>query len=111
MVVFEGLKKGKIYGTKCKKCGTLYFPPRKDCEKCLTSDMEWVKLKDKGTIMIYTIVKQNLKGFDSYSDYTIGIVRSSDGVDLMCWIKGESKVSKKVKITTDTQRVICEVIG
>ena len=109
-VFWEGLKKGEIYGTKCEKCGTLYFPPRKDCEKCLTSDMEWVKLKDEGIIMTYTIVKQKPQGFDSYPDYTIGIVRNSDGVDLMCWIKGEPKVGKKVKLTTDTQRVICEVI-
>jgi len=110
-VFWEGLKKGEIYGTRCKKCGTLYFPPQKDCQKCLTSDMEWVKLNDEGTIMTYTIVKQKPQGFDSYPDYTIGIVRNSDGVDLMCWVKGEPKVGKKVKLTTDTQRIICEVVG
>ncbi|MBB5254657.1 Zn-ribbon domain-containing OB-fold protein [Sulfurisphaera ohwakuensis] len=107
---WEGLKKGEIYTTKCKKCGTLYYPPRKDCEKCMSSDMEWVKLSNEGILMTYSIVKQKPQGFENYSDYIVGIARNSDGVNLMCWVKGEAKVGKKVRLTTDGQRVICEVI-
>ena len=109
-VFWEGLKKGMIYTTRCKRCGTIYFPPRKDCEKCLASDMEWVRLKEDGILLTYTIVKQKPQGFESYQDYTIGIARNSDGVNLMCWVKGEPKVGKKVRLTTDTRRIICEVI-
>ena len=41
---WEGLKEGKVYATKCKKCGRLVFPPVADCGECGSSDVEWVEL-------------------------------------------------------------------
>ena len=37
------LQKGKLMGTKCKKCGERYFPPRAACLKCLTDTTEWIE--------------------------------------------------------------------
>ena len=42
---WEGLKEGKVYATKCTKCGKLYFPPTADCPECMGSAVEWVQLK------------------------------------------------------------------
>jgi len=53
---WEGIKEGKIYTTKCKKCGKLYFPPVGDCANCLSSDMEWVELSGEGEIETFTHV-------------------------------------------------------
>ena len=40
------LEQGKITGTKCKKCGLTFFPPRADCYQCLASDMEWFEVSE-----------------------------------------------------------------
>ncbi|EZQ01782.1 DNA-binding protein [Candidatus Acidianus copahuensis] len=106
---WEGLKAGEVWTTKCKKCGTIYYPPQRDCPNCLSSDMEWIKLKENGKIMTFSIVKQKPQGFDQ-EDYVVGIVRNEDNVDLMCWLKGIPKVGKDVKLTTDGKRVIGVVV-
>jgi len=106
---WEGLKRGEVLGTKCKHCGTVYFPPQRDCPKCMVSDMEWFNVGKEGVLMTYSIVKQKPQGFEQYEDYTIGIVRTEKGVDLMCWVIGKPRVGAKVSLTSDGNRVLCEV--
>ena len=42
------LEQGKVMASRCQTCGMVFFPPRADCYKCLTSDMEWVEVSGKG---------------------------------------------------------------
>ncbi|MDO9228558.1 MAG: Zn-ribbon domain-containing OB-fold protein [Syntrophales bacterium] len=46
----------KILGTRCKACGTVYVPPRKNCGRCFVDIDEWVDVADEGVIEGYTIV-------------------------------------------------------
>jgi uncharacterized OB-fold protein len=46
----------KILGTKCKLCGTVYVPPRKNCGRCFVDAEEWVDISDEGVIQAFTIV-------------------------------------------------------
>lgn len=107
---WEGLKRGEIWATKCNRCGSIYYPPQRDCPTCFTSGLEWYRVSNRGEIMTYTKVKAKPQGYEKVEDYTIGIVRTDDGVSLMCWIKGEPKVGVKVNLTTDGERVIGEVV-
>ena len=52
---FEGLKEGKIYATQCDICGNKFFPPRADCPKCLTSNINWISQDLKGELLPYTV--------------------------------------------------------
>jgi len=106
----EGLKKGEILATKCKKCGEIYYPPQLDCVKCRSSDMEWFSLSKEGELMTYSIVVQKPQGFENYPDYIVGIVKNKDGVGIMCWVRGKPRVGSKVRLTTDGTRVIAEVV-
>jgi uncharacterized OB-fold protein len=55
---FMGLLEGKLYGTKCPKCGLVYCPPRAHCftPKCRLAETEWIELPKKGEIHSYTIM-------------------------------------------------------
>ena len=33
----DHLEEGKVMSTCCKTCETIFFPPRADCAKCLSS--------------------------------------------------------------------------
>jgi hypothetical protein len=99
---WEGLKEGKVYATKCKKCGKLYFPPAADCPECLTSDMEWVQLSDEAEIETFTYVVIRPTSFSQSKPYTVAIGRLEEGVRVLAWLTGfklsEIKVGLKVKL-------------
>ncbi len=55
---FMGILEGKLYGTKCPKCGLVYCPPRAHCfnPKCRLEETKWVELPKKGEVHSYTIM-------------------------------------------------------
>ena len=52
---FAELKKGRIVGTKCKRCGRILLPARYFCEWCWRPTDEWVYLEDTGTVNTFSI--------------------------------------------------------
>ena len=74
------LEQGKVMTTKCKKCGTQYFPPKMDCPKCLLSDVEWVKIDNEGKLVTYTVVHYGPSGFEDEAPYTLAIGDFGDGL-------------------------------
>ncbi|GAF84650.1 unnamed protein product [marine sediment metagenome] len=52
---FAELKKGRIVGTKCKRCGRILLPARYFCEWCWRPTDEWVYLENTGTVNTFSI--------------------------------------------------------
>jgi len=74
----DHLEKGKLMGTKCKKCGQRYFPPRADCFNDLTSDMEWFEVDKAGKLLTFSTLKFAPAGFDKEIPYTIAVLDFGD---------------------------------
>ena len=74
------LEQGKVMATRCKKCGTSYFPPKLDCPKCSSSDVEWFEIKGNGKLLTYTAVQYGPTGFENDAPYTLAIADFSDGL-------------------------------
>jgi len=55
---FIGILEGKLYGTKCPKCGLVYCPPRAHCfnPKCRLEETKWIELPKKGEVHSYTVM-------------------------------------------------------
>lgn len=83
---WEGLKEGKIYATKCKKCGKLYFPPVADCSACFSSSLEWNELSGEGEIETFTHVIVKPASFSNEPPYTVAIARLKEGVRALAWL-------------------------
>lgn len=103
---WEGLKEGKVYGTKCCKCGKLYFPPSADCPDCLCSEMQWVELGDEAEIETFTHVVVRPTSFCHYKPYTVAIGRLKEGVKVLAWLTGfklsEVEIGMKAKLVAKT---------
>ena len=84
------LEKGKVMATRCRRCGTNYFPPRLDCPKCLLSDIEWFEIKGGGRLDTYTIVNYGPAGFEDDTPYILAIA-DFDGVRVF------GRLSKDIK--------------
>jgi uncharacterized OB-fold protein len=99
---FEALKEHKLMGTKCKKCGTNYFPPRADCTKCLSDEMDWIQYSGEGELATFTVNTTPPESFSKYGTYIIGVVKLSEGPATMTWLKDikpeEVKVGMKLRI-------------
>ena len=85
------LEQGKVMATRCKKCGTSYFPPKMDCPKCLLSDVEWFEIKGNGKLITYTKVYYGPSGFEDDAPYTLGVTEFGEGLRVF------GRLSKDIK--------------
>ncbi len=59
---FKELKKGRIMGAKCSRCGVVFVPPRMYCEKCFAELEEWVDVGKKGVVHTFTVATIDIDG-------------------------------------------------
>ena len=67
------LEKGELRATKCKECGEIFFPPRADCSKCLSEDMEWILIEGAGDLVSFTKVHYGPTGFETDVPYILAL--------------------------------------
>ena len=92
----DALRDDKLMGTKCKKCGEAYFPPRADCTKCMSSDMDWREYSGKGKLVTFTTIHAAPTGFDEMAPYTIGVIDLKEGGRLLAWVEGAKPEDLKI---------------
>jgi uncharacterized OB-fold protein len=99
---YEELKLGKVYATRCKVCGKLFFPPNVDCAECLSTELEWVELSTEAEIETFTHVVVRPTTFQQNKPYTVAIGKLREGVKVLAWLTGfklsEVKVGMKAKL-------------
>ncbi len=106
---WQGLKEGKIYATKCQKCGKLHFPPVADCGDCGSSNLKWTELDGEGEIETFTQIVVKPASFSKEADYIVAIARLRESVRALAWLVGvereDVQVGMKVrlvaKVTSD----------
>ncbi len=99
------LEEGKVAGTRCSKCGESFFPPRADCCKCLSDDMEWFEITGPGGLISYSTLIYAPTGFEQDLPYTIALVQFGENVRVFGRLSkeiktGDIEVGMKLKIAT-----------
>jgi uncharacterized OB-fold protein len=99
---WKGLAEGKIYASKCQKCGMLHFPPVADCGECGSSGVDWIELDGKGELVTFTKVFVKPASFSEEPPYIVAIARLDEGVKALGWLTGikreDVKVGMRVKL-------------
>ena len=65
--------RNQFVGRRCKRCGKIFYTPRKRCE-CGSRDIEEIELPREGRIVTRTIVRNPPKGYEKYAPYAIAII-------------------------------------
>lgn len=73
----------RLEAGKCKKCGTVNFPPRLVCPACTSKEFETIHLAETGKILTYTIIRVPPHQFADQAPYAVAIVELADGVKVM----------------------------
>jgi len=68
------LEDGKVMATRCKKCGEIFFPPRAECYKDLTNDIEWIEVNGAGKLLSYSKLQYGPIGFEGDLPYSIAVL-------------------------------------
>ena len=98
------LEQGKVMATRCKKCGASYFPPKMDCPRCLSSDVEWSQITGNGKLLTYTVVNYGPTGFENDAPYILAVTEFGDGLKVFGRLsrdisQGDIKVGMRLKVT------------
>ena len=100
---YKFIGEGKLMAAKCNKCGNTLLPPKPICPKCLTKDLSWVEVKNRGKLLAYTVIHVSPAQFQSMCPYALGIIKLDDGPNLIGMIRGIeiSKIKIGMNLTVD----------
>ncbi|MDH5460827.1 MAG: Zn-ribbon domain-containing OB-fold protein [Candidatus Bathyarchaeota archaeon] len=104
------LEEGKIAGTRCKKCKKLHFPPRADCDRCLSDAVEWIPLGDKCKLLTYTNVHFGPPRFRYECPYLLGLAQFQNGLEVFAPLGKEIR-KEEIKIGMDLKLTVTELMG
>ena len=93
----QHLREGRLMGSKCKACGHVTFPPRADCNECLSGDFELTQYSGKGTLHTHTIITAPPSGFEDMAPCHFGVGDLDEGGRLVGWL-GDTVPSEVVAI-------------
>jgi uncharacterized OB-fold protein len=104
---YEGIANGVLYGTRCPKCGARYFPPKPECSRCGSSDMEWVEVGREGRLLAHAVVNIKPESYQQYEDYVVGIAEMDNGFKVLAWIKCDDpkKLKRGMRVRLETARM------
>ncbi len=103
----EFLKEEKLMGSRCKRCGALYVPPRALCIKCFNTEMEWKEMKGKGKLIAFTCISvappfMIEQGYNRNNPYCSGVIELEEGAKVDARIEGvDAKNPENIKIGMD----------
>ena len=90
---YDALEEGKILARKCQDCGAIEWPPLLGCNTCGSTNMEWIEMSGKGT-MIQMVMASPITMKPEMEDikpYCLGIVETAEGVAVNAMVRGVNK--------------------
>jgi uncharacterized OB-fold protein len=77
---YDHLRAGRLTTTRCRKDGTVSWPPRVVCPQCHAGELDWVDLPKEGRIYAFSAVLVGAPlGMESEVPFVVGLVEM-DGV-------------------------------
>ena len=81
---FEAARRRALVVQQCERCGTLRFPARAICSRCLGRDARWVPVSGRGAIFSFAVMHQAMHpGFAAELPYPVVVVQLDEGPRLL----------------------------
>lgn len=80
---YKFIGEGKLMGAKCNRCGNISLPPRPLCPNCLSNDLTWIQLGNRGKLLTYTVIHVAPEKFQQMAPYAVGIIELENNVRLL----------------------------
>ena len=77
---FAAARRHELVVQRCAGCGTLRFPARSICSRCLARDAAWVPVSGRGTVFSFAVMHQaNHPGFAAETPYAVVVIELVEG--------------------------------
>jgi len=94
---WEAARRHELFMPRCTMCDYVFFYPRSECPRCLSTNLEWVKVSGRARLHSFTVVQQPANAaFRDDVPYVYAVVQLDEGPRL---------VSNIVQCDIDTLRV------
>ncbi|MEM4084360.1 MAG: Zn-ribbon domain-containing OB-fold protein [Thermoplasmata archaeon] len=96
----ELMKNAELYGSKCKNCGIVYFPPRSRCSECY-GETEWTRVSNEGIVLSSTTTWYATSEFFDKVPYAVGYVKplnADTGILQRIDLKGKEIINPGSKV-------------
>jgi uncharacterized OB-fold protein len=100
----QHLKDGRLMGSRCQKCGATSFPPRADCEKCMSGEFELFEMSGRATLHTFSKIVAAPTGFEDAAPYTVGVADLEETGRVLAWI-GDTVKPQEIEIGMQLQVV------
>ncbi len=72
-----------LIGSKCTRCGEVYFPKRVMCPECRRKgELEDIKFSGEGKIHTYSVIHTPTEEFKALSPYIVAIIELNEGAKI-----------------------------
>jgi NAD(P)-dependent dehydrogenase (short-subunit alcohol dehydrogenase family)/uncharacterized OB-fold protein len=89
----------------CAACGSVQYPPREACVRCLSTELEWTAISGKGELISETTLRHSQElFFRERAPWRLGLVRLSQGVSVVVHLDargGEAPCAVQVEAALD----------
>jgi uncharacterized OB-fold protein len=99
--------KGQLLGSKCRKCGELFFIKRGLCENCQSTELEEIALSTTGRLFAFSVMfypaPPPYKAPDPFVPYGLGWIELPEGLVLFSLLTENDP--KKLKVGMEMELV------
>ncbi|MEO4001441.1 SDR family NAD(P)-dependent oxidoreductase [Mesorhizobium sp. CAU 1732] len=89
----------------CTECGTLQYPPRDACQRCLGIDLQWQDVPPSGKLIAETTVRTSTNVyFRERTPWRVGTVLLDAGPSIMCHLHGDVERGARVTLVNRLDR-------
>jgi len=96
----------QLIGSKCKFCGSVFFPKRLICGSCFKEGMETILLSNRGKITTWTVIWMSPPGFKGQVPYVLGEVGLPENVTIRTHFTGVDPNKPAIKLGDEVEMVI-----
>src|SRR5215216_3518387 len=93
---------GRFELQQCRDCGTVQYPPREACQKCLSIRLDWKAQPDGGALLAQTILHHsNDLFFRERLPWRLGVIKLDCGPTVVAHLHESVKNRVKVRAALD----------
>ena len=98
---YKFIAEKRLMAIECKKCGSVFIPPRPMCTNCFSKELAWTQPDTKGRLITYTVIYIAPEQFQPIAPYAYGIVELGNGLRLPGMIQGLDH--EKIEVGTELE--------